>query len=131
MYPDPDRTYADLRARARQRVDSGQLPGRVVETLAAGYGSSRKACCLCGQKITPIEVEYELCGCGTEAITLHIGCYTAWRDECLQRTQDGAKAEQSGLAAAPREDLGPDTRATAGTDDYTRTDDPSVNSDKA
>lgn len=131
MFPDPDRSYTDLRARARQRVDSGQLPARVVETLAAGYGSSLKACCLCGEKITPIEVEYELSGCGTEAITFHIGCYTAWRDECLERTQDGAEAEQSGSAAAPRQDLGPGAPTIAGAKDCTRTPQPSVNSDKA
>jgi hypothetical protein len=131
MFPDPDRSYIDLRARARQRVDSGLLPARLVETLAAGYGSSRKACCLCGETITPIEVEYELCGCGTEAITLHIGCYTAWRDECLERTQESAESRASGCVAGGREDLqsGPPGASAAG--ECTRTQDPSVNSDKA
>lgn len=131
MFPDPDRSYIDLRARAKQRVDSGLLPARVVETLAAGYGSSLKACCLCGQMITPIEVEYELCDCGTAAITLHIGCYAAWRDECLERTQDSAESGQSGAAAGVREDLKPHPGTSAATGECTRTQDPSVESDKA
>jgi hypothetical protein len=104
MFPDPDRSYIDLRARARQQVNSGLLPARVVETLTAGYGSSGKECCLCGQVITPIEVEYELCGSGTESITLHIGCYAAWRDECLERTGSSAETQQLRSSPAAREE---------------------------
>jgi len=102
MFPDPERAYIDLRARARKQVDSGRLPARVVETLNAGYGSSLKACCVCGQVITPIQVEYELSGHGTESITLHIGCYTAWRDECLQRTtKDSAEPREAAAGNRP------------------------------
>lgn len=104
MFPDPDCSYMDLRARARQQVDSGLLPGRVVETLNAGYGSSLKACCLCGQVITPVQVEYELSGSGIQSISFHIGCYTAWRDECLERTAEtSADTQQPRSAVDARE----------------------------
>jgi hypothetical protein len=102
MVPDPDGSYIDLRARARQQVDDGLLPDRVVDTLHAGYGSSLKTCCLCGQIITPEQVEYELSGSGIQSISFHIGCYTAWRDECLQRTAS-PEAPQASRAADARE----------------------------
>lgn len=102
MFPDPDCSYIDLRARARRQVDSGLLPDRVVETLNAGYGSSLKACCLCGHVITPVQVEYELSGTGIQAISFHINCYTAWRDECLERTAESPETQQPSSAANAR-----------------------------
>lgn len=91
MSAGPASSYADLRARAREQLDSGRLPARVAESVAAGYGSSAKICSLCGEPITATQVEYEVLGYVAEPLSLHVTCYAAWRDECLQRAvQSGA-----------------------------------------
>ena len=94
MSAGPDPSYIDLRARARERVDCGRLPSRLVECVTAGYGSQGKACSLCDQAITPAQVEYEILGYGKAPFTLHLSCYTAWRDECLERTRERDEASQ-------------------------------------
>src|ERR1700751_5805639 len=88
MSAGPDSSYIDLRARAREQVNCGRLPLRLAESVSAGYGSSGKVCSLCEQPITQTQVEYEVLGYGKEPFTLHVSCYTAWRDECLERTLD-------------------------------------------
>jgi len=94
MSAGPDSPYVELRARARDQVNSGRLPARLVESVSAGYGSSMKACSLCGESITPAQVEYEVVGYAKEPLTLHLTCYVAWRDECLQRTLESGKTSQ-------------------------------------
>ena len=94
MSAGPDLSYVDLRARAREQVNSGRLPARLVKSVAAGYGSSVKACSLCGQPITATQVEYEVPGYMKEPLTFHITCYAAWRDECLERTLQSDAASQ-------------------------------------
>lgn len=85
MSAGPDSSYADLRALAREQLRSGRLPTHVVESVAAGYGSPGKVCSLCGQPISSTQVEYEFAGYAKQPLTLHVTCYAAWRDECLQR----------------------------------------------
>lgn len=89
-----DPSYIELRARAREQVNSGRLPARLVESVSAGYGSSVKVCSLCGQSIMPSQVEYEVVSYVKEPLTLHLACYVAWRDECLQRTLETGKTSQ-------------------------------------
>lgn len=94
MSAGPDSSYIDLRARAREQVNCGRLPSRLVESVSAGYGSSGKLCSLCDQPITATQVEYEVSGYAKETFTLHVSCYTAWRDECLERTLERGQASQ-------------------------------------
>jgi hypothetical protein len=94
MSPGPDSSYVELRARAREQLNSGRLPARLVESVSAGYGSSVKACSLCGESITPAQVEYEVIGHVNQSLTLHLTCYVAWRDECLQRMLETGKTSQ-------------------------------------
>lgn len=103
MSAGPDPSYADLRARAREQLNSGRLPTRVVESVAAGYGSPGKICSLCEEPITPTQVEYEVVGYVEQPLILHMTCYAAWRDECLQR------APRIGTSSAPPANPAPST----------------------
>jgi hypothetical protein len=91
--PIPESEFQQLRKRAAELMLTHRLPVAIVsKTILAGYGDG-SACCLCGQPITPTQVEYELTddtsnGDGTR---LHIWCHAAWQME-LAKTMSGASA---------------------------------------
>ena len=89
--PIPESQFQELRKLAAELMLLHRLPATIVsKTILAGYGDG-SACCLCGQPITPTQVEYELTddtstGDGTR---LHMWCHAAWQME-LARAMAGA-----------------------------------------
>lgn len=74
----------DLRAVARLRLDTGELPlmDRVTLLGAAGCGAR---CMLCGVPITERQIEYEVQGCRERHapwLRFHIACHDAWWEAC-------------------------------------------------
>jgi hypothetical protein len=72
-----------LREQVRTRIDSGALPQVAPARLLAGYGENQP-CALCGQPITPTQVEYDVeLNYGAERKTLHfhLACHAAWQLE--------------------------------------------------
>ena len=73
-----------LRARIRERIDTGRLPVLSPGSLQAGYGSG-STCDACDQPITWSQVEYEI-GDPRYGTTLkfHLGCHALWHLGCTQ-----------------------------------------------
>lgn len=77
-------TFAELKARARQRIEEGSLPyhgGRVF----AGYDGA-EPCALCDRQITAEDVVYEVelrrSAKETTWYYFHLPCHEAWKAEC-------------------------------------------------
>lgn len=73
----------DLRLRAINRIDTGELPPCGDVTLLGARGSGA-ACALCDSPITALEVEYEveIAGRRGSRWRFHIRCHAVWRDVC-------------------------------------------------
>jgi len=75
----PTTPVAELRALAKDRMASGQLPhAGGSEKLFAGYGNDLDFCAVCGGKITRQNVQYEVVLPNrTEPLFFHIACHSA------------------------------------------------------
>jgi len=73
-----------LRQQVRTRIASGTLPRAVPHRLFGGHGANQP-CVVCGEKISPTEVLYEVeLDTGAERKTLlffHLACHAAWQLE--------------------------------------------------
>jgi hypothetical protein len=72
---------AEIHARVRRMVETGELPCAEPGKVWAGHGSGTH-CAACGGVIACTEVEYEtplLPGLG---LRLHRECYYIWLEEC-------------------------------------------------
>jgi hypothetical protein len=75
----------ELRCRVRARIENGQLPAMVSESIFGRYGSGH-VCVACDQPITGIEVEYEFVDYRDGVrLCLHLGCHAVWQIECARR----------------------------------------------
>ena len=75
-----------LRAKARELVRSGRLPGRRPERLWGGSGFAGVQCILCGNPVKHGEVAFELefapdDGAGATNPHLHVVCFLALEPE--------------------------------------------------
>lgn len=82
------------REAARQAIRAGKLPPRRPERTWGGTGSGCP-CTICGQPVTPAEVEIELEFAGDDGgrtgdgFHVHVRCLSAWELE-LDRLQEAA-----------------------------------------
>jgi len=96
----PDLAESELRARAFERMDAGALPIIASRNIRAGYGSS-SPCAVCGLKIAPIQVEYDVTDPRTgKDLMFHLACHAVWQLECLQRLREQAMAEREATASS-------------------------------
>jgi hypothetical protein len=75
----------ELRVRARELIQRGQLPAACSDRTWGGPGCAN-ACSLCNEIITPDEIEYEVEGTRGEHVRLrfHPVCHAAWQMECAR-----------------------------------------------
>jgi hypothetical protein len=75
-----------LRPIARARIEEGSLPCDIPPHIYAGPGTGN-SCDLCGIKIAPDEIEYELeqLSSGKNVLRFHILCESIWQLECARR----------------------------------------------
>jgi hypothetical protein len=77
-----------LHAITRERLRRGTLPLRTGCAVLAGPGCGH-TCALCGQPITPHEVEYEIQAIGaSHGLRFHFECESIWSQES-QRLSEG------------------------------------------
>jgi hypothetical protein len=76
----------ELRRIARAQIDQGHLPCDTPAHTWGGQGEG-KLCELCGQRIGPEEIEYEVQMMADRDLTcrFHWRCHAAWRAECAGR----------------------------------------------
>jgi hypothetical protein len=82
------RREEELRARARELISDGRLPCSKHLRTWGGRGSNQP-CALCGELITPDEVEYEIESLGPDSVRVfrfHFPCHDAWQHECSEQT---------------------------------------------
>ena len=82
----------ELRARARQLIDKGDIPVLKVADIDGGHGRGH-VCSVCGQQISNSQIEYEPRGIAWHRpLRFHIKCFAVWQLECAQRidTQGGS-----------------------------------------
>jgi len=78
----------DLFVQAREYIASGRLPSAVPKSLGAGHGTGA-TCCLCGQRIEPEQVEYELREEGGETFHFHMQCHAIWQLAAVDQISRG------------------------------------------
>ena len=98
-----------LRAKAREAIQSGKLPGRQADRSWAGPGSGGD-CTVCGKALAHDESELELdFGAGVLhpsplTLRMHVRCFDAWELELAHGSSDRAASEEipggDGLAPA-------------------------------
>ena len=76
-----------LHVRAKERLQSGELPINGPSKRFTGYGSG--VCALCDARIQPSEIQYELefvnpRVLGRTVIHFHSQCESIWNDERLR-----------------------------------------------
>jgi hypothetical protein len=70
-----------LRLRVRQLLESGKVPCDEPDKTWAGRGTGTH-CAVCGEPITPAEVEFEAELPTGITLRLHRLCHEVWREEC-------------------------------------------------
>jgi hypothetical protein len=81
-------TNVPLAERARSLIASGVLQGCPLERVFAGYGEQHSECSLCGQRIEPTQVQYEVESArvnSSSALRFHLPCYEAWQEATFAR----------------------------------------------
>jgi len=66
------------RARVRELLGSGALSPIRGGVQSAGYGSGQ-ACCVCGDPISSLDMEYEVGDGESKAPRCHFACFVVWR----------------------------------------------------
>ena len=82
----PGLSHDELRSKAVEQIEAGQLPVLTPsERLYAGYGSD-EPCNLCGEPIGAKQVAYDVneSSCARNLI-FHVVCYSVWQLECSSR----------------------------------------------
>jgi hypothetical protein len=75
-------TRANLRARVRSLLATGELPLRSDDQKLFGGRGVGQTCACCGGTISASEVLYEIeCAEGSQALPMHLGCLEAWEIE--------------------------------------------------
>ena len=75
-----------IRALARKALEDGRLPRRDPDGTWGGKGAD-VLCVICGERIRPDHLEYELqferegAKLGVEVFRLHLRCFAAWEME--------------------------------------------------
>lgn len=106
-----DRTA--LRDRVQEAIRAGKLPNRAPESSWGGLGCGA-ACAICGERLSPDEVELELefatgqDGRGRENYHLHVACFSAWKFE-----RQKLESKQNGMAASGLPGAGGENRLAA------------------
>ncbi|HEX7035694.1 MAG TPA: hypothetical protein VF210_07960 [Pseudomonadales bacterium] len=90
---------------ARQAIRAGKLPARRPDRTWGGTGSG-SPCAICGQPVTPDEVEIELEFAGDyggrtdRGFHVHVRCLSAWELELERLQEPSPMADRSARPAA-------------------------------
>jgi len=75
-------------------MDAGDLPIIASKNIRAGYGSTH-LCSVCGLRIAPAQVEYDVTDPRTgKDLMFHLACHALWQLECLQWLREHALTER-------------------------------------
>jgi len=89
MHNKQDLPEAELRRRAREKMQRGRLPPSSDGPIWGGRGNGLP-CVVCESPIGADEVEYEVAdGDGGEVFRFHLPCHSVWQFECVP-THTGA-----------------------------------------
>jgi hypothetical protein len=87
---------AELHARVKERLDTGQLPTDLFLTISAGFGT-QASCAVCDERISVDKVEFDVTDprSGT-LLSFHFACFSIWQRQCAARMR-------AARAASPQE----------------------------
>jgi hypothetical protein len=100
-----------LREKVREAIRAGRLPSTPPERTWGGRGCGAYYCTICGERINPDQVEFELeyrrtganngkDGNGSGNVHVHLRCFSAWDLERYETTSSRAHMSAAGLPAA-------------------------------